>query len=276
MNGRVLVIAGSDSGGGAGIQADIKTITALGGFAMTAITALTAQNTLGVQAVLPVPPDFIRRQIEVVLQDLGADVIKIGMLGDAAVIETVAEALRDLAPNLPVVLDPVMVAKGGQALLAGNAVAALTQRLLPAAVLITPNLPEAEALTGLAIRSVADMARAAEALRGLGARAILMKGGHLEGDTLTDLLVSGDSAEAFSDSRIDTRHTHGTGCTTASAIAAGLAQGLDLRQAVIQARRFVRAAIAAAPGFGGGHGPLNHTVTVDIGRIGSPASDTGV
>jgi hydroxymethylpyrimidine/phosphomethylpyrimidine kinase len=269
MNGRVLVIAGSDSGGGAGIQADIKTITALGGFAMTAITALTAQNTLGVHAVLPVPPDFIRRQIEVVLQDLGADVIKIGMLGDAAVIETVAQALLDLAPNLPVVLDPVMVAKGGQALLADNAVAALTQRLLPAAALITPNLPEAEALTGLTIRSVADMARAAEALRGLGAPSVLMKGGHLEGDTLTDLLVSGTSVEAFSDSRIHTRHTHGTGCTTASAIAAGLAQGLDLRQAVIQARRFVRAAIAAAPGFGAGHGPLNHAVTADTARIGS-------
>ncbi len=275
MNGRVLVIAGSDSGGGAGIQADVKTITALGGFAMTAITALTAQNTLGVQAVLPVPTDFIRRQIEVVLQDLGADVIKIGMLGDASVIETVAEVLQELAPDVPVVLDPVMVAKGGQALMADNAVATLTQRLLPVAALITPNLPEAEALTGLRIRSVADMAIAAEAMRGFGARAVLMKGGHLEGDTLTDLMVSGASAEAFSDSRIRTRHTHGTGCTTASAIAAGMAQGLDLRQAVIQARRFVRAAIASAPGFGGGHGPLNHAVTVDIARIGSPMSDTG-
>lgn len=267
MNGRVLIIAGSDSGGGAGIQADIKTVTALGGFAMTAITALTAQNTLGVHAVLPVPTDFIRRQIEVVLLDLGADVIKIGMLGDAAVIETVAEALCDLAPNVPMVLDPVMVAKGGQALLADHAIVTLTQRLLPAATLITPNLPEAEALTRQPIRSVADMVSSAKALRRLGARSILMKGGHLEGDLLTDLLVTGESAEAFSDSRISTRHTHGTGCTTASAIAVGLAQGFNLRQAVIRARHFVRAAIAAAPGLGGGHGPLNHAVTVDTARI---------
>src|SRR6185437_11441519 len=152
MSGRVLIIAGSDSGGGAGIQADIKTVTALGGFAMTAITALTAQNTLGVQAVFAVPPDFIRQQIEVVLQDLGADVIKIGMLGEATVIETVSEALCDLAPSLPIVLDPVMVAKGGQTLLADNAIATLAQRLLPMAFVITPNLPEAEVLTDQPIR----------------------------------------------------------------------------------------------------------------------------
>jgi hydroxymethylpyrimidine/phosphomethylpyrimidine kinase len=273
MIGRILVIAGSDSGGGAGIQADIKTITALGSFAMTAITALTAQNTLGVQAVLPVPPDFIRRQIEVVLEDLGVDVIKIGMLGDATVIETVADALHDLAPNLPIVLDPVMAAKSGHALLADSAAAVLMQRLLPMASVVTPNLPEAEALTGHPVRCIADMASAAEDLLGLGARSVLMKGGHLEGDTLTDLLVSSASAEAFSDSRIHTRHTHGTGCTTASAIAAGLARGLDLRQAVIQARRFVRAAIATAPGFGGGHGPLNHAVTVDASWINSSGID---
>jgi hydroxymethylpyrimidine/phosphomethylpyrimidine kinase len=271
MSGRVLIIAGSDSGGGAGIQADIKTVTALGGFAMTAITALTAQNTLGVQAVLAVPPDFIRRQIEVVLEDIGADVIKIGMLGDATVIETVAEALRGLAPSPPVVLDPVMVAKGGQTLLADNATAALTQRLLPMALVVTPNLPEAEALTDQPIHSVADMARAARILSGLGGRSIVMKGGHLDGETLTDLLVSGGSVEVFSGSRIHTHHTHGTGCTIASAIAAGMAQGLDLRRAVIQARSFVRAAIVTAPGLGGGHGPLNHAVTVDISRIGDCA-----
>jgi len=272
MSGRVLIIAGSDSGGGAGIQADIKTVTALGGFAMTAITALTAQNTLGVQAVFAVPPDFIRQQIEVVLQDLGADVIKIGMLGEATVIETVAEALCDLAPSLPIVLDPVMVAKGGQTLLADNAIATLAQRLLPMAFVITPNLPEAEVLTDQPIRSVADMARVAQILRGLGGQSILMKGGHLEGETLTDLLVSGGSVEAFSGARIHSQHTHGTGCTMASAIAAGMAQGLELRRAVIQARNFVRAAIVAAPSLGGGHGPLNHTVTVDISRIGGWAA----
>src|ERR1700722_17089108 len=157
MHGRVLVIAGSDSGGGAGIQADIKTITALGAFAATAITALTAQNTLGVHGVMPVPPAFLRQQIEVVLSDIGADVIKIGMLGDAATIATVCDALEDFAPNVPVVLDPVMVAKGGHALLAPQAVDSLRQRLLPLCVVITPNLPEAEALTGLTIRAETEM-----------------------------------------------------------------------------------------------------------------------
>ncbi|HVY18197.1 MAG TPA: bifunctional hydroxymethylpyrimidine kinase/phosphomethylpyrimidine kinase [Rhodopila sp.] len=264
--GRVLIVAGSDSGGGAGIQADIKTVTALGGFAMTAITALTAQNTLGVHGLLPIPPDFIRRQIEVVMDDLGADCIKIGMLGDVATIAAVADALRDLAPGVPVVLDPVMVAKGGHALLAESAVEALTQRLLPMASVVTPNLPEAAALTGLPMKSVEDMESAAAALRHLGAQAVLLKGGHLESDTVTDVLATATSVERFSADRIATRHTHGTGCTTASAIAAGLAQGQDLRRSVLRARAYVRAAIAAAPGFGAGHGPLGHGVTVDVDR----------
>jgi hydroxymethylpyrimidine/phosphomethylpyrimidine kinase len=267
MRGRVLVIAGSDSGGGAGIQADIKTITALGGFAMTAITALTAQNTLGVHGVLPIPPDFIRQQIAVVVSDLGVDVVKIGMLGDVATIETVAQALHDLAPRVPVVLDPVMVAKGGHALLATDASEALIQRLLPGAAIVTPNLPEAQTLTGLAIRTPEDMGRAAEVLRRMGARAVLLKGGHLDGDVLTDLMVTAGSVEAYTTSRIVTRHTHGTGCTTASAIATGLAQGLDLRAAVLRGLAFVRAAIASAPGYGAGHGPLNHCVTVDSRAI---------
>ncbi len=271
MKGRILVIAGSDSGGGAGIQADIKTITALGGFAMTAITALTAQNTLGVHGVLPVPPDFIRRQIEVVAGDLGVDVVKIGMLGDVATIETVAQALHDLVPHAPVVLDPVMVAKGGHALLACGASAALIQRLLPVAAIVTPNLPEAGTLTGLAIHTTEDMARAAEALLRLGADAVLLKGGHLEGDVLTDLLATAGAVESFTNSRIVTRHTHGTGCTTASAIATGLAQGLNLRASVLRALAFVRAAIAAAPGFGAGHGPLNHCVTVDPDVLDTPS-----
>jgi hydroxymethylpyrimidine/phosphomethylpyrimidine kinase len=267
MQGRVLIIAGSDSGGGAGIQADIKTVTALGAFAATAITALTAQNTLGVHGVMPVPPDFIRQQIEVVITDIGADVIKIGMLGDIATIETVCDALQALAPNVPVVLDPVMVAKGGQALLATQAVDTLRRRLLPRATVITPNLPEAEALTGLTIRTEADMRVAAEALLAMGVPAVLLKGGHLESDTVVDLLATPTNIEAFSAPRIPTRHTHGTGCTTASAVAAGLAQGLTLRDSVIRARAYVRAAIAAAPGFGQGHGPLDHTVTVDLGRL---------
>ncbi|HBK08811.1 MAG TPA: bifunctional hydroxymethylpyrimidine kinase/phosphomethylpyrimidine kinase [Acetobacteraceae bacterium] len=260
MKGRVLVIAGSDSGGGAGVQADIKTITALGAFAATAITALTAQNTLGVHGVMPVPADFIRQQIEVVLSDIGADVIKIGMLGDVATIGTVCDALEDFAPDAPMVLDPVMVAKGGHALLAAQAVDSLRTRLLPLSAVITPNLPEAEALTGLTIRTVADMRVAATALLAMGVPAVLLKGGHLESDTVTDLLATASGVEAFSEPRIQTRHTHGTGCTTASAVAAGLAQGMSLRDSVVRARAYVRAAITSAPGFGKGHGPLNHAV----------------
>ncbi|MDR3531825.1 MAG: bifunctional hydroxymethylpyrimidine kinase/phosphomethylpyrimidine kinase [Rhodopila sp.] len=270
MKGRVLVIAGSDSGGGAGIQADIKTITALGAFAATAITALTAQNTLGVHGVMPVPADFIRQQIDVVMSDIGADVIKIGMLGDIATIEAVGDALAAYAPGVPVVLDPVMVAKGGYALLATQAVDSLRRRLLPRAAVITPNLPEAEALTGLRIRTEPDMHVAAAALLALGVPAVLLKGGHLESDTVTDLLATSAGTEVFAAPRIETQHTHGTGCTTASAVAAGLAQGMTLRDSVIRARAYVRAAITAAPGFGGGHGPLDHAVTVDVGRLDAP------
>jgi hydroxymethylpyrimidine/phosphomethylpyrimidine kinase len=271
MQGRVLVIAGSDSGGGAGIQADIKTITALGAYAATAITALTAQNTLGVHGIMTVPPAFIRQQIEVVLSDIGADVIKIGMLGDVATIGTVCDALEDFAPDVPVVLDPVMVAKGGHALLAVQAVDSLRQRLLPLSAVITPNLPEAEALTGLTIRTEAEMRVAAAALLALGVPAVLLKGGHLEGDTVVDLLATEAGTETFTAPRIDTRHTHGTGCTTASALAAGLAQGLTMRDSVIRARAYVRAAIAAAPGLGHGHGPLNHSVTVGFPVLIPPA-----
>ena len=267
MKGRVLIVAGSDSGGGACIQADIKAVTALGGFAMTALTALTAQNTLGVHAVHPVPLDFIARQIEVVLTDLGADVIKTGMLGTSDVIETVCAALERHGPGIPIVVDPVMVAKGGHALLADDAVGTLRRRLLPKAAIITPNLPEAEALTGMTIATVADMRAAARVLLALGVPAVLLKGGHLAGDVLTDLLATPDGIEAFQGPRIQTRHTHGTGCTTASAVAAGLASGLTLRDSVIRARAYVRAAIQAAPGFGGGHGPLDHGVTVDPGRL---------
>ncbi len=268
MLGRVLVIAGSDSGGGAGIQADIKAITALGAFAATAVTALTAQNTLGVHGVHVVPPAFIRQQIEVVMADIGADAIKTGMLGDAATIETVCETLAACAAGVPVVVDPVMVAKGGHSLLAAEAVATLRRRLLPMATVLTPNLPEAEALTGLTIQTVSDMRVAASVLLSLGVPAVLLKGGHLDGDTLVDLLATADGIEAFSSPRIQTRHTHGTGCTTASAVAAGLAQGMNLRDAVIRARAYVRAAIAGAPGYGAGHGPLDHAVTADVTRIG--------
>jgi hydroxymethylpyrimidine/phosphomethylpyrimidine kinase len=258
MKGRVLIIAGSDSGGGAGIQADIKTVTMLDGFAATAITALTAQNTLGVFGILPVPPEFIRTQIEIVLDDIGADAIKTGMLHDAAVIEIVAAALAEKAPRAPLVLDPVMVAKGGAKLIEPAAIDALKRLLVPRAALLTPNLPEAEILAGQRLESVEAMHEAADALLGLGCNAVLLKGGHLAGDTLHDVLATAAGHRAWSDSRIESRHTHGTGCTLASAIAAGLAQGLTTESSVERARDYVRRAIATAPGIGGGHGPLDH------------------
>jgi len=267
MKGRVLICAGSDSGGGAGIQADIKAVTALGGFAMTAITALTAQNTLGVQGVMGVPTDFIRAQIASVLDDLGADAIKTGMLHDTPTIEAVCEELLARAPGVPLVADPVMVAKGGHRLLAPDAVETLKRRLMPLASIITPNIPEAEVLSGMDIHDEADMIHAAEVLLTLGVPAVLLKGGHMRGDVLVDLLATPDGIQRFEDARIVTAHTHGTGCTLASAIATGLAQRLPLHEAVTRARRYVRAAIIAAPGFGGGHGPLDHGVTVDTGLL---------
>jgi hydroxymethylpyrimidine/phosphomethylpyrimidine kinase len=264
MKGRVLIVAGSDSGGGAGIQADIKAVTAMNAFAATAITALTAQNTVGVHGVVPVEPAFIAQQIEVVLTDIGADAFKTGMLHSAEVISIVAASLRKHAPGVPLVVDPVMVAKGGQRLLASEAEAAMRDTLLPMATLITPNLPEAEALAGFAVRTEADMRRAAERLAGMGARAVLMKGGHLEGDIVVDLLFHDGRFERFEDPRIKSLHTHGTGCTLASATAAGLAQKMSLVDAFARARAYVRRAIETAPGFGRGHGPLNHAVTVKV------------
>jgi hydroxymethylpyrimidine/phosphomethylpyrimidine kinase len=262
MKGRVLIVAGSDSGGGAGIQADIKAVTAMGGFAATAITALTAQNTQGVHGVVPVDPTFIAQQIEVVLTDIGADALKTGMLHSAEVIDTVVASFAKHAPGVPLVVDPVMVAKGGHRLLLTEAETALRDRLLPMAAVLTPNLPEAEVLVGFPVRTEADMKRAAGKLVSLGARAVLMKGGHLEGDRVVDLLFHGGTVDRFEDARIQSRSTHGTGCTLASAIAAGLAQKMSLRDAVARARAYVREAIATAPGFGHGHGPLNHAVTV--------------
>ena len=261
MKGRVLIVAGSDSGGGAGIQADIKSVTAMGGFAATAVTALTAQNTLGVHGVVPVAPAFIAQQMDMVLTDIGADAVKTGMLHSVEVIDTVVASLRRHAPGVPLVVDPVMVAKGGHRLLLNEAETALRDRLLPMAALLTPNLPEAEVLVGFPVRAEADMKRAAEKLAALGARAVLMKGGHLDGDRVVDLLFHDGSVDRFEDARIASRNTHGTGCTLASAIAAGLAQKMGLRDAVARARAYVRAAIASAPGYGRGHGPLNHAVT---------------
>lgn len=257
-HGRVLIIAGSDSGGGAGIQGDIKTVSALGGYAMTAITALTAQNTLGVFGIHPVPETFIAQQIELCLSDIGADAIKTGMLHSASVIETVVKALP--THPTPLVVDPVMVAKGGAPLLEAAALDALKTLLIPAASIITPNLPEAVLLLGHAIgESIADMTRAAEELLKLGCKAVLLKGGHGSGDILTDVLVSHEGVPlTLSTPRIATTNTHGTGCTFASAIATGLAQKQLLNDSVHRAHAYVQAAIRNAPNFGKGNGPLGH------------------
>ena len=262
MRGRVLIVAGSDSGGGAGIQADLKTVTALGGYAATAITALTAQNTRGVFGIVGVEPAFIAQQMRVVLEDIGADCVKTGMLHTTAVIETVVETLDRAAAAIPVVVDPVMYAKGGDSLLDPTACAILIQRLLPRAALITPNVREAEALSGLPIRGPDDLAAAARQLLELGPAAVLVKGGHLPGDTVTDWLIWRNGAECFTAPRTVSRNTHGTGCTLASAIAVGLAQGLPLNAAVRRALAYVQEAIRTAPGLGAGCGPLNHGHTL--------------
>lgn len=254
--GRVLIIAGSDSGGGAGIQADIKAVTMLGGYAATAITAITVQNTLGVHGVHPLPLGLITAQARAVLDDIGTDAIKTGMLGSVEVVETVA-AILDTTPA-PVVVDPVMVAKGGHPLLEDRAVAAVRELMIPRAALLTPNAPEAETLTGIAVADLDGQRRAGEALLKLGARAVLMKGGHVPGETVIDLLLTPSGETLLEGPRVETRNTHGTGCTLASACAAGIARGRPLEVVVAEAWAYVAEAIRRAPGLGGGHGPLDH------------------
>jgi hydroxymethylpyrimidine/phosphomethylpyrimidine kinase len=308
---RVLAIAGSDSGGGAGIQADIKTITMLGGHAMTAITAITAQNTLGVSGIMPVPTDMVLAQIDAVVGDIGVDAVKIGMIGSAETAEAIAEFLtpsplagegrgegigrvasmatrtnllqgragaRDPSPNpLPqgerafaIVFDPVMIATSG-AVLADRATISAFERLMGVATLITPNAPELAALTGMAVAREQQLEVAAHALAQRHGVAVLAKGGHLSGDKLVDLLVRPDGTTArWSDSRIETRHNHGTGCTLSSAIATALGKGLSLEAAISQARAFVRVAMEAAPDLGRGHGPMGH----GLGRAHFPPPET--
>ena len=260
--GRVLVIAGSDCSGGAGIQADLKTITALGAYGMTAITALTVQDTKGVFGVQHTEPDILTGQIRVCLSDIGADVVKTGMLGDADMVHCAADALAGFTG--PLVIDPVMVATSGATLADDKAVDALKDRLIPGAEVVTPNIPEAEILTGVRIKTPDDMLRAATSLLTLGPQAVVMKGGHLAGDVVTDLLVTRDGGEGIESERLNSRHTHGTGCSFASAIAAFLSKGDGLADAFALAHRFVHEAIHHAPGFGGGHGPLGHAAA---GRI---------
>ncbi len=255
--GRVLALGGSDNSGGAGIQADIKTITALGGYAMTAITAITVQNTLGVQSVRPLARRIIEAQARVALEDIGVDAIKTGALPTVAAV-AVAVRLRRLAPRAFLVVDPVLAASAGAPLISQEAASALRARLLPLADLLTPNALEAAALTGLAIHTTDDLRRGGEALLRLGAKAVLMKGGHIAGDRVVDVLMTGSKESVFEGPRMETRHTHGAGCTLAAACAVGLAQGSSLEAAVARAFQYTSEAIRWAPGFGGGRGPLDH------------------
>lgn len=262
MKGRVLIVAGSDPSGGAGLQADIKTVTALGAYAAAAVTAITVQNTRGVSAVHAVPPAVIVDQIAAVLDDIGADAIKIGMIGEEAAAHALADLLRSRARDIPVVLDPVLVATSGDALAGEGVAGVILNELLPLAAIVTPNAEEAAALTGIDVRDEGGLAQAGAALIEAGAATALVKGGHLAGDDVTDVLVTSGAATTFRNRRIETTSTHGTGCSLASAIAAGLAQGMPLEEAVARAITYVREALRTAPGYGGGCGPLNHAHTI--------------
>jgi hydroxymethylpyrimidine/phosphomethylpyrimidine kinase len=255
-----LTIAGSDSGGGAGIQADLKTFQQFGVYGTSVIVALTAQNTRGVRAVESVPEAMVAAQLTALAEDLPPDALKTGMLAEAALVRLVAKAIRENGWQ-PLVVDPVMVATSGQRLLTTEAEDVIRESLVPLAALVTPNLDEAAMLTGRVVHDVATMERAGETLVRFGAAAALVKGGHLTGDTLTDVLVTPEGVRRFTRPRIPTGSTHGTGCTLSAAITAGLALSRPLETAVADALDFVHRAIARAPGFGGGHGPLDHTVT---------------
>jgi hydroxymethylpyrimidine/phosphomethylpyrimidine kinase len=254
---RLLTIAGSDSGGGAGIQADLKTVAAHGAYGMSAITALTAQNTREVRAVWPAPADFVATQIDAVFEDIGVDAVKIGMLADAGLVRAVAARLREHARGIPIVLDPVMISKSGAALLRDDAVEAVLEELVPLSTLVTPNVPELERLTGLPAGTEDGRRRAGESLAQRGP-AVLAKGGHAEGPEVVDLLLADGRWHRFVHPRLETAATHGTGCTLSSAIAARLGRGEGLPQAVEGAIAWLHAAMAAAYPVGGGHGPVDH------------------
>jgi hydroxymethylpyrimidine/phosphomethylpyrimidine kinase len=253
---RALTIAGSDSGGGAGIQADLKTFAALGVYGMSAITAVTAQNTVGVRAIVELEPEFVSQQIQAVVGDIGVDAVKCGMLANAAIIARVARDLSLLGLHR-VVVDPVMVAKSGDRLLRSDAIDTLVNKLFPLALVVTPNLQEAAVLAGHPVNNPAQMRQAAMCIKGFGPRYVVIKGGHLAENPL-DLLYDGDTFQEFSAARVNTPHTHGTGCTFAAAIAAGLAKGMPVGQAVSAAKAYIVGAIQHALPLGKGHGPLHH------------------
>lgn len=255
-----LTIAGSDPSGGAGLQADLKTFHQFGIYGQAVVTLITVQNTRSVSRIEIMSPDLVEAQIAAVISDIRPQAAKTGALGNVPVVEAVAAMARDLP--FPLVVDPVMISKHGSRLISADAEESLKKQLLPYCFLITPNVPEAEALSGLRIRSADDMEEAAKRIAGLGARSVLIKGGHLEGSPV-DVLYTGAHMHRYPGVRIATRHTHGTGCTYSAAITAGLAQSLSLEDAVRRAKRFIQAAIESAPGLGGGSGPVNHFATVD-------------
>jgi len=264
MRGKVLSIAGSDSSGGAGIQADIKTISALGAYAMTAVTAITVQNTNIVSDVYPVPAYIVKAQIEAVLSDIGADVIKTGMLLSPDIILAVGIILDELEKPITLVVDPVMMSTSGHMLLKPHSIKAMSRVIFNKATLLTPNLAEAAKLANMKpLINLDDMRRAGEKLLELGPKAVLIKGGHLKGDFLTDLLVTASGEKLYSSPRVPGRNNHGTGCTLASAIATGLAQDMTLEASIARAHAYVHKALEQAPGFGSGCGPINHLVDLD-------------
>lgn len=253
----VMTIAGSDSGGGAGIQADLKTFQELDVFGTSAITAVTAQNTLGVEGIFPVSAKFVQQQIEVVMRDLPVKAAKTGMLFSAEIIQAVSESLRD--KDIQLVVDPVMIAKGGASLLQSDAVNALTTSLLPIATVLTPNIPEAEVISGMSIKTTSDIEYAAKKILEMGVACVVMKGGHLEGeDAIDTVFFQEGSSFSMQTNRMKTKQTHGTGCTFSSAITAFLGQGYELREAIIEAKKFVQLAIQNPLNIGHGHGPTNH------------------
>ncbi|MGE7667682.1 bifunctional hydroxymethylpyrimidine kinase/phosphomethylpyrimidine kinase [Ureibacillus composti] len=253
----VMTIAGSDSGGGAGIQADLKTFQELGVFGTSAITALTAQNTLGVEGIFPTTPDFVKQQIEVVFQDLAVKAVKTGMLFSPTIIETVSDTLKE--KDVQLVVDPVMIAKGGANLLQSEAVDALKSQLLPLATVLTPNIPEAEVISGMSIHSVNEIEKAAHKILSLGVESVVMKGGHLSGKEAIDHVYFKDGSYfAIQTNRVNTTQTHGTGCTFSAAITAFLGQGKSLKEAMIEAKKFIQLAIEHPLNIGHGHGPTNH------------------
>jgi len=263
---KVLIIAGSDSSGGAGIQADIKTVTALGSYAMTAVTAVTSQNTKGVKGIVPISTKSIEKQITMVLEDIGADATKIGMLYNTSVIKCVYKILKKYKLK-NIILDPVMISKGGARLVNHNSIKYLKKLLLPLCNIVTPNIPEAEILTGCSISNKEDMIKAAKKIISMGAKNVLLKGGHLKSKMIFDILISKKDVKIFPKRKIKTKHTHGTGCTLSSALATCLSQKKDIYKSCKISLKYVDEAISTAPGYGKGFGPLNHLVSLNMRNV---------